>query len=52
MYMDARCGAWQVGADPDGGAIEFRLFFPSGTDPHIVAIRVGGTFQSELGGTD
>jgi hypothetical protein len=52
MYMEARCGAWQVGADPDGGAIEFRLFFPAGTDPHIATIRVGGTFQSKLGGTD
>jgi pullulanase len=52
MYMEERCGAWQVGADPDGGAIEFRLFFPGGTDPHIAAIRVGGTFQSALGGTD
>jgi pullulanase len=52
MYMEERCGAWQVGTDPDGGAIEFRLFFPSSTDPHIAAIRVGGTFQSALGGAD
>ncbi|MDQ1738897.1 MAG: hypothetical protein QOE53_549, partial [Pseudonocardiales bacterium] len=26
--MRARCGAWQVGSDPAGGSIEFRLFFP------------------------
>jgi pullulanase/glycogen debranching enzyme len=52
MYMEARCGAWQVGAAPERGAIEFRLFFPSGTDPRIAEIRVGGTFQSQLGGTD
>lgn len=51
-YMAEGCGAWQVGADPDRGAVRFRVFFPAGVDPHVVSIRVAGTFQSELGGTD
>jgi glycosidase len=52
VFMDARCGAWQVGAGPDEGAIEFRLFFPADVDPEIATITVGGTFQSAVGGTD
>jgi 1,4-alpha-glucan branching enzyme len=28
MYMDHRCGAWQVGSNATSGAIEFRIFFP------------------------
>lgn len=48
-FMRSRCGAWQVGDDPGGGAIEFRLFFPAGVDPHVAGIRVGGTFQSGAG---
>jgi 1,4-alpha-glucan branching enzyme len=33
MYMDNRFGAWQVGADPAKGAIEFKLFFPDRNNP-------------------
>jgi pullulanase len=43
--MAERCGAWQVGEDPDGGAVEFRVFIPAGPDPQIEAIRVAGSFQ-------
>jgi len=50
--MDERCGAWQVGNDPDSGAIEFRVFFPAGVDPHVTSIVVAGDFQAELGGKD
>ena len=44
--------AWQIGEDPDNGAVEFRVFFPAGTDPDVTAIRVGGNFQHRLGGDD
>lgn len=44
-YMIERCGAWQVGDDPAGGAVEFRIFIPAGPDPEIEAIRVAGSFQ-------
>jgi pullulanase len=44
-YMAERCGAWQVGEDPDGGAVEFRVFIPAGPDSDIEAIRVAGSFQ-------
>jgi hypothetical protein len=47
--MQARCGAWQVGNDIDRGRIEFRVFFPTGPDPEIDAIRVAGDFQQALG---
>src|SRR5450755_1209645 len=50
--MTERCGAWQIGDDPGQGDIEFRVFFPSGFDPHISSIRVAGSFQHELGATD
>jgi pullulanase len=50
--MKERCGAWQVGDDPSKGDVEFRVFFPAGVDPQITAIRVGGDFQSQLGGAD
>ena len=39
-------GAWQVGDDPIAGAIQFKLFFPAGADPHITSIRVPGSFQA------
>jgi 1,4-alpha-glucan branching enzyme len=52
FYMRNRCGAWQVGGDEKGGAIEFRLFFPAGFEPDIGTLRVAGNFQSKLGGTD
>ena len=44
-YMAERCGAWQVGDDPTGGEVEFRIFIPDGPDPGIAAIRVAGSFQ-------
>jgi hypothetical protein len=28
FYMDERFGAWQVGNDPNQGAVQFKLFFP------------------------
>lgn len=52
MFMQARCGAWQVGDDPDRGAVEFRVFFPAGFDPHVRVIRVVGGFQSQIGGVN
>ena len=52
VFMDKRCGAWQVGDDPDHGAVEFRIFFPAGTDPGVKTIRVAGDFQHLLGGQD
>jgi 1,4-alpha-glucan branching enzyme len=52
VYIDERCGAWQVGDDADGGPVEFRIFLPAGTDPRISAIAVGGSFQSLLGTAD
>lgn len=52
LYMDSRLGAWQVGDNPSGGAIEFNIFFPKGADPHVASIRVAGTFQTQLGQTD
>lgn len=33
----------------DRGRIEFRVFFPTGPDPEIDAIRVAGDFQQALG---
>lgn len=52
MYMDSRCGAWQVGSDAASGAVEFRVLFPAGFDPHVTAIEAVGSFQAVLGGTD
>src|SRR6478752_5554031 len=51
-YMAQGCGAWQIGADPGHGAVRFRVFLPTGADPHITSIRVAGSFQSQLGGAD
>jgi hypothetical protein len=50
--MDERCGAWQAGDDPGEGAIEFRIFFPAGVDPHVTSIVAAGDFQAQLGGKD
>jgi len=50
VFMDERCGAWQVGDDVDAGPVEFRIFIPAGPDPGITAIRVAGDFQALLGG--
>jgi pullulanase len=44
-YMAERCGAWQVGDDPTGGEVEFKVFLPAGPDPGIDSIRVAGSFQ-------
>jgi pullulanase len=52
VYMSERCGAWQVGDDPDAGGIEFRVFFPAGVDPHVTAIRAAGDFQAASGGAN
>lgn len=52
VFMDKRCGCWQVGDDVNQGAIEFRLFFPAGVDPQFSAIRVAGNFQHLLDGQD
>jgi hypothetical protein len=63
MYMSEHFGAWQVGNDPNQGAVEFKLFFPDrskdssqyedkgGTygDPQIASIQVVGDFQAKLG---
>lgn len=48
VYMDKRCGCWQIGDEVNEGAIEFRLFFPAGADPQFSAIRVAGDFQHLL----
>ena len=50
LYLDERCGAWQVGEDPDRGAVRFRVFLPAGPDPQLSSIRVAGDFQAQLGG--
>ena len=52
VFMDERCGAWQIGADRTRGALEFRIFFPAGADPRVTAIRASGDFQHALGGQD
>jgi pullulanase/glycogen debranching enzyme len=52
VWIESQCGAWPVDADADGAAVQFRLFFPAGTDPQIAGIRVAGSFQSATGGTD
>ncbi|GAA2109289.1 alpha-amylase family glycosyl hydrolase [Microlunatus panaciterrae] len=52
MYMTERCGAWQVGDDPDHGVVEFRIFFPAGFDPQVSTIRAVGDFLDQLGGTN
>ena len=48
--MQEGCGAWHAGGDDNSGEIEFRIFFPTGPDPRIDAIRVTGDFQPALGG--
>lgn len=68
LYMSERFGAWQVGDDPDKGAVQFKLFFPDRTkdpsqyearvgqptygNPQITQIRVAGDFMHALGLTD
>jgi 1,4-alpha-glucan branching enzyme len=50
--MDSRLGAWQVGDDENAGAVEFKVFFPSGPDPHVASLKVTGDFQAQLGQTN
>jgi len=50
LYLDERCGAWQVGEDSEQGSVRFRIFLPAGPDPQIRSIRVAGDFQASLGG--
>lgn len=52
VFMDERCGAWQVGDNQDAGEVEFRVFLPAGPDPGITSIRVAGDFQHHLGSGD
>lgn len=68
LYMSEQFGAWQVGDDPDQGAVQFKLFFPDRTkdpsqyearanqpnygDPQITGIRVVGDFMHVLGLSD
>src|SRR5215212_10001443 len=52
VFMDERCGGWQFEGDKTQGALEFRIFFPAGANPHVTAIRVAGDFQHHLGGQD
>ena len=47
--MDSRLGAWQVGDDANASAVEFKVYFPAGPDPHITSLQVTGTFQLQLG---
>src|ERR1700732_2780054 len=65
FYMDERFGAWQVGDDPNQGAVQFKLFFPDRAksssqyvahpnkpnygNPQIASIRVVGDFMRSLG---
>lgn len=64
MYMTDHMGAWQMGADPVGGPVQFKLFFPDHQqdqtqyiakpgstygDPQIASIQVAGDFQKHLG---
>ncbi|HEU5268700.1 MAG TPA: alpha-amylase family glycosyl hydrolase, partial [Jatrophihabitans sp.] len=50
LYLDERCGAWQVGEDSESGPVRFRIFLPTGPDPQIASIRAAGDFQVPLGG--
>lgn len=52
VFMDRRCGSWQVGDGDAEAAVEFRLLFPAGADPRVRGIRVAGDFQGPLGGQD
>jgi len=52
VFMDERCGGWQFEGDETQGALEFRIFFPAGADPHVTAMRVAGDFQHLMGGQD
>jgi 1,4-alpha-glucan branching enzyme len=65
FYMSERFGAWQLGDDPDKGAVQFKIFFPDRNkapdqyearagqptygNPQIASIRVVGDFMPALG---
>lgn len=49
LYLDERCGAWQLDDDGEAGPVSFRIFLPAGPDPQIASIRVAGDFQARLG---
>jgi len=65
FYMDERFGAWQVGNNPNQGAVQFKLSFPDHAkspsqyvtrpnqpnyaNPQITSIRVVGDFMPSLG---
>jgi Alpha amylase, catalytic domain len=65
LYMQERFGAWQVGDNPDKGAVQFKLFFPDRDKdptqyearpdqpnygkPQIHGIQVVGDFMPALG---
>jgi pullulanase len=48
LYMKNKLGAWQVGDDSAKGKVEFKVFFPKGSDPQISSIRVAGDFQEQI----
>ena len=50
FHIKARLGA--VPDEVDRSRIQFRLFFPANVEPHIISIRVAGSFQSKVGGQD
>ena len=68
FYMQERFGGWQIGNDPDKGAVEFKVFYPNNSadpsqydstgkidgygDPKIISIQVVGDFQQQLSQTD
>ena len=65
FYMDERFGAWQVGNNPNQGAVQFKLSFPDHAkspsqyvtrpnqpnyaNPQITSIRVVGDFMPSWG---
>lgn len=52
FHIKEKLGAWQIDGDERQGKVQFKLFFPSGFEPHIQEIRVAGDFQSQLHGVD
>ncbi len=48
FYMKDKLGARQVDGDHNEGNVEFKLFFPKGSDPSISTIKVAGDFQSQI----
>ncbi len=48
FYMKEKLGAWQIGNAKTKGKVEFKVFFPKGSDPKIKNIHVVGDFQNQL----